>query len=205
MGFPCSIAGVEYNSIGSARRGLGISCHEIKRRFTSFDYPDYVCKKYPKKPSTPSKQKKHPCTINDVHYESEYAASKALGISTNGIMIRLISSNFPNYTSQHHPKECRKTQHISCRIDGIEYRSIGSAVKKLGKSHGLILKRLQSFDYPDYICDKYPKKKSVKFYKYEVRDRRYRTLQEVADMEGVSKEYIRKKMNDPRKPEYRRL
>ena len=149
--------------------------------------------------------KKQPCIIDGVHYESEYAASKALGINANGLTTRLRSSNFLGYISKYHSKEDHKIKFAPCTIGGIEYRSIGSAAKKLGKSSNWVVRRLQSFDYPDYICKKYPKKKSVKIYKYEVRGKRYKILQEIADIEGVSKEYIRKKMIDPKNPEYRKL
>ena len=145
--------------------------------------------------------KKHPCTIDGIRYESESAASKVLGIEINRVRYRLRSSNFANYISKYHPKEGRKT-FLPCNVAGIEYKSIGSAARELGISPGQMKRRLTSFDYPDYVCSKHPKKSP---FKYEVRGKRYRTLQEIGDMEGLTKERIRQKMNNPKKPEYRKL
>ena len=64
---------------------------------------------------------------------------------------------------------------------------------------------MQSFDYPDYVCEEYPKDALFKLYKYEIRGRRYKTLEEIGDMEGVNKERIHQKINRKKHIEYRRL
>ena len=48
--FPCSVAGVEYRSVGYAAEKLGVPDGEMRRRLASFDYPDHVCADIPKKP-----------------------------------------------------------------------------------------------------------------------------------------------------------
>ena len=210
MGIPCSVAGIEYKFIGSATMKLGISYNEMKRRLASFDYPDYVCDKIPKKPSIPSRRKKYPCIIDEIHYESEYAAVRALGVSINTVRSRLRSSNFPEYISKHHPKIKRRKRiaSTSCIIKMVEYTSVANAARKLKISAPTIFKRLASFDYPDYVCTEIPKAperpKPIK-YGYVVNGKKYRTLQEIGDMEGVTRERIRQKMNDSRKPEYQKL
>ena len=47
---PCSVAGVEYRSIGHAARNLKISDASLRTRLASLDYPDHVCADIPKKP-----------------------------------------------------------------------------------------------------------------------------------------------------------
>ena len=149
--------------------------------------------------------KKQPCFVNGVRYESESAAARALGIYLRRLRARLRSSNFPEYTSRHHEKRnCTKDAlPVPCVIKGIEYASISSAARKLKKPIGMIFNRLGSSRYPDYICASISKRQPK--YRYKVNGKKYRTLQEIADVEGVSMEYIRRKMNNPKKPEYQRF
>ena len=198
----CSIAGVEYRSIASACRELELSPYKIKTRLASLDYPDYVCADIPKKPSVPRKGKGYPCTIDGIDYDSEQAAADALGCYTSGLRIRLQSSNFPEYVSKHRPKKERRT-FVSCSVAGVEYRSIGDAAREAGVHYREMVRRLVSPDYPDYVCDKRPKRfpKHV----FMVNGRKYFTLQEIADVEGLTRERIRQKVNDPSYVHYRRL
>ena len=154
--------------------------------------------------------KKKPCTINGVHYESESAATRALGINLMTIRTRLRSSNFPEYISKHYTKVKRRKKivPILCTIKGVEYDSLSDASRKTGKSPYMIFKRLRSFDFPDYVCVNIPKvsepPKPIK-YRYKVNGKKYCTLREIGDMDGVTKERIRQKMNSPKYPGYQRL
>ena len=152
--------------------------------------------------------KKQPCIVDGVRYESEIAAAKDLEIALMMLRARLRSSNFPNYTSKHHTKIKRGKQPVPvpCIIKGIEYPSLTNAAKKLKTSDVTIRNRLRSLKYPDYVCAIIPKKppKPPK-YRYTVNGRKYRTLQEIGDMEGVTKERIRQKMNDPKYLGYKRI
>ena len=199
---PCSVDGIEYRSIGSAARELGISPHQMRSRLTSFDYPGYVCAEYPKR-KFQSRQGK-PCTVNGVHYKSEKVAAQNIGMSMSGLQRRLKSSNFPEYRSQYRSKEKRRP-FISCTIDGVEYQNIKHAVKELGIPAKLIRKRLASFRYPGYISVEIPQKKHEVEYTYKVNGKEYRTLQEIANVEGVSREHIRQKMNKPHYAGYERF
>lgn len=149
--------------------------------------------------------KRQSCIIGGVHYESESVAARALGIHINTIRSRLRSSLFPEYVSKYHKKvkSTKNTIPIPCTINGIEYPSITNAARVLGKRPGTIHNRLISFNYPDYVCTEFPKKKPK--YSYKVNGKRYSTLQEIADEEGVTKERIRQKMSDPKKTEYQRF
>lgn len=144
----------------------------------------------------------YPCTIDGVHYESEKAAAEALGLYASGLRIRLESTNFPEYISKHRPKKYRRA-FVSCCVAGIEYRSIGDAARDLGISYGELKHRLVSSDYLDYVCAKRPKK--FPKYNYTVNGKKYRTLREIANVEGLTKEAIRYKMNNPKKPEYQKI
>lgn len=152
--------------------------------------------------------KRLPCIIDGIRYESINVAAKALKIDPARVRFRLRSSNFPNYTSKHHPKSKRKeiTAPTPCTIKGVAYPSISDAARKLKTKHETISKRLRSSDYPDYVCADIPKKppRPVE-YRYKVKGKRYRSLQEIADMEGVTKEWIRQKINSPKYPRYRRI
>ena len=155
-------------------------------------------------------RKKQPCTVNGVRYESESAATKVLNMNLITLRTRLRSSNFPEYTSKHHPKIKRgkKTAPKSCTIKGVKYASITSAAKKLKMNPNTLSNRLKSFNYPDYVCAEIPKiskpPKPIK-YNYKVNGKKYRSLQEIGDMEGLTKERIRQKMNDLKYPGYQRL
>ena len=66
--------------------------------------------------------------------------------------------------------------------------------------------RLKSPNYSDYVSADIPKEppKPVK-YNFMVNGKKYRTMQEIGDEEGVTRERIRQKMNDPKYRGYRRL
>ena len=204
---PCCVYGVEYRSIKSASKELGIYPNEIRRRLVSFDYPNYVCANLPKKPSkTGHKKNQKPCNIDGIDYESESKAAKSLGINLMALRSRLRSSNFPEYKSKHHKKVQRRkmlSKRVRCTIKGVEYISVSVAARKLGKSPTTIFKRLRSFNFPDYVCVDIPKESPK--YSYTVNGKKYRTLQEIGDMEGLTRERIRQKMNSSSHPEYRRL
>ena len=146
---------------------------------------------------------KYPCTVDGVEYKSEYAAAKALGINVSSLRARLLSSSYPEYNSRYYQKKNRRKFFISCRIDGVQYPSISAASKELGMSGHALKRRLASFDYPDYICADISKKPArLKPLKYTVRGKPYRTLQEIANVEGLTRERIRQKMNNPSFPDY---
>ena len=150
-------------------------------------------------------RKKQPCIVKGVRYESECAAARALGVQPYRVRSRFRSSNFPEYVSKYHKKrKCtRNTSPSPCVIKGIEYASISEAARQLGKITSTIFIRLGSFQYPDYICAGIPKRQPK--YTYTVKGKKYATLQEIADVEGVSMECIRLKMNDPKQSEYQRF
>lgn len=149
---------------------------------------------------------KQPCTVNGIVYESENAAARALGLSVPALLYRLRSSNFPEYISKYHSKiQHKKNPQIRCTIMGVEYASINEASVKLGMHFGLIARRLQSFDYPDYVCNDKPKKSKPVTPRYAVNGQRYGTLKEIAETESLTQERIRQRMNDPKYPEYQRL
>lgn len=153
-------------------------------------------------------RKRRPCTIDGVHYKSEYAAAKTLGTGVMLLKRRLISSDFPNYISEHRTKVQRQSMiasKIPCTIKGVDYASISDAAKKFRVSTFKICNQLKSFDYPDYICANIPKVTKPTKHKYLVNGKKYSSLQEIADMEGITKERIRQKMNNPSHAGYRRL
>ena len=152
--------------------------------------------------------KRVPCIIDGVRYESINAAARALRTDSSRVLFRLRSSNFPNYRSKHHRK-IKREKIVSpnpCTIGGVEYPSISDAARKLKTHPERIRIRLRSSKYPDYVCETIPKKppKPIK-YNYTVNGKKYRSLQEIGDMEGLTRERIRQKMNSPKYPGYRRL
>ena len=149
--------------------------------------------------------KKQPCIIDGFRYESESAAARDLGIDIMLLRFRLRSSNFPNYTSKHHKKLKRKISSTPCVIRGVEYASIIDAAKKFRVTAPTISYRLRSCNYPDYICADIPKVVKPIKYRYTVDGKKYRNLQEIADIEGLTKERIRQKINSPKHPSYQRL
>lgn len=149
-----------------------------------------------------------PCTIDGVRYDSINAAARALGIYPSRVLFRIRSSNFPNYSSKHH-KKVKREKIVSpnpCTIEGVEYPSISDAARKLKTQYETIRNRLESSNFPDYVCETIPKKppKSPK-YSYMVNGKKYRSLQEIGNMEGLTRERIRQKMNSPKHPGYRRV
>ena len=149
--------------------------------------------------------RKQPCTVDGVRYESESAAARDLGIDIMVLRFRLRSSNFLNYTSKHHIKLKRKIASTPCVIKGVEYPSIVEAAKKFKVTPPTISYRLRSVNFPDYVCADIPKVVKPIKYRYTLNGKKYRILQDIADMEGVTKERIRQKINNPKYPGYRRL
>ena len=152
--------------------------------------------------------KKQPCTVDGVRYESETMAAKTLEIGLMVLRTRLRSSNFPSYTSKHQTKVKRGKQvvPIPCTIKGVEYPSITNAARKLKTSDITIRNRLASSNFPDYVCPTIPKKQpKPPKYNYTVNGKKYRSLQEIGDMEGLTRERIRQKMNSPKHPGYQRI
>lgn len=141
--------------------------------------------------------------VNGAHYKSEYEAAKILGFHINGLRRRLKSSTFPDYISKHHPKEKRRVI-VPCSVAGVDYKSVGSAARDLKVRYDEMKRRLASTDYPDYVCDKYPKK-PTKVFKYEVRGEKYKTMREIADVEGLSRGRIQQKIKSSKYPEYRKI
>ncbi|MCY4049822.1 MAG: hypothetical protein OXF24_09565 [Hyphomicrobiales bacterium] len=156
-------------------------------------------------------QKKKPCTIDGISYESQHAAARTLGIHITLLKARIASSNFPNYKSKYHRKIKRKkkgTKKISCTIKGVKYSSLAAASKKFKVSPPTIANRLKSPDFPDYVsADIHKVSKPPKPVKYNfmVNGKKYSTMQEIGDVKGVTRERIRQKMNDPKHHGYRRL
>lgn len=152
--------------------------------------------------------KKQPCIVNKIRYESETAAAKATKIGLMVLRSRLCSFHFPEYKSKYHKKvkRRRRISSISCTIRGVKYASLVAASKKFKVSTNAISNRLKSPNYPDYVSADVPKKppKPIK-YNYKVKGKKYRSLQEIADVEGVTKEWIRQKMNNPKYSGYQRL
>ena len=81
-----------------------------------------------------------------------------------------------------------------------------AASKKFKVSPPTISYRLKSPNYPDYVSADIPKEppKPIK-YRYTVNGKKYRSLQEIGYVEGLTKERIRQKMNSPKYPSYRRF
>ena len=213
---PCTIDGVHYESEHAANKALNLSIGTVHIRLKSTNYPEYKSKHRPKEKRKkrvytrkPRGYKRCPCMVKGVRYESEFVAANTLGISTIKLRSRLRSSNYPEYISKYHSKIQRKRRfRFRCTIKGVEYASVSEAAKKLKMNPNTLFNRLKSFDYPDYVCADIPKvskpPKPIK-YNYTVNGKKYRSLQEIGDMEGVTRERIRQKMNDPKKPEYQRL
>ena len=221
----CNINGIHYVSESEASRVLGINLTTLRIRLRSSNFPGYKSKHHKKikrrkqaallfnavkKVKQNIMFNRQSCKVNGIHYESESEASRVLDIDLMTLRIRLRSSNFPGYKSKYQKKIKRRKRiaSISCTVKGVKYASISKVARKFKRSYNTILKRLQSFDYPDYICDDIPKvtkpSKPIK-YNYKVKDKKYRTLQDIADVEGLTKERIRQKMNDPSYKEYKRL
>ena len=205
--FACSIAGIEYSSINAASKKLKLSSYTIKHRLASLDYPDYVCAYIHKKPSKKRRRKNQkPCTIDGTDYESECAAARALGITVIGLQSRLRSSNFPGCVSKYRPKIQRRKARIRCSIKGVEYASVADVARKFKIPHTTIFNRLQSPNFPDHVCSDIPKKsRKPPKYSYVVNGKKYATLQEIADAEGVSRERVRQKINSSSYRKYRRF
>ena len=196
--YPCTIYGIHYESEYAAGKALGLNVGALRFRLRSPNYPECISQHHAK---LDVKLKNQPCTINGVAYESESAAARAFGIHAHVLRNRLRSSSYPEYTSRYQIKEGRRKRAFSCRVDGVEYASISDAARKLELSATALRTRLASPDFPDYVCADILKKPSEPP-RYTVRGKPYRTLQEIANAEGVTREWIRQKMNDPSYPDH---
>ena len=158
---PCSVDGVEYESVKAAAKDLGISTSGLKYRLRSRSFPNYISEHHPKRPKSKTKA----CTINGIEYESIRAAAKDVGMSPQALRNRLLSSSFPNYISKHHRKrlpkshliKSRKPKTETCTINGIEYESIKAAARDLRMRPTMLKNRLLSPNFPGYLSEYYPK------------------------------------------------
>ena len=196
----CSIDGIEYESLSAAAEALGIGLSSLKSRLRSSNYPEYISERHPKRKTKPKAQ---PCRIDGIDYASETAAAKVLGIRLPTLRIRLQSPSFPGYVSQYHAKKnYRKIIRVS--VDGVEYSRISGAARELGIPRAVLISRLASVDYPGYVCANIPKKPPPSP-RYKVKGRLYMTLQEIGDVEGITKERVRQKMGSLSHPDYVRI
>ena len=200
---PCTISGVHYESEYAAAKVLGISADVLRYRLRSPNFTEYTSEHRTKFDIKPQGRA---CAIDGIEYESETKAAKASEITVGALVFRLRSANYPEYVSQYHPKKEFPGNFIPCSVAGVEYRSIGRAARNLGISDASLRTRLASLDYPDHVCADIPKKpKPEKPIRYKVRGKLYRTLQEIGDEEGITRERVRQKMNSPRHSDYERL
>ena len=112
------------------------------------------------------------CTIDGVRYESLLVAAGALGIDLNTVRNRLLSSNFPEYVSEHYQKKNRKKAVFSRKprekekffytINGIHYETITAAARALKVQPNTVRKRLRSSNFPEYISEHHEKIKRKK-------------------------------------------
>lgn len=92
----CTISGVEYESIIKAEKDLGISSSTLRNRFQSSKFPEYVRSDIKKK----ADKRANPCVISGVKYPSYPIVAKTLEIKRTTMRWRLLSPNFPEYTSE---------------------------------------------------------------------------------------------------------
>lgn len=92
----CIIDGVEYESIATAEKELGVSSSTLRNRFESAKFPGYIRPDVKKR----TDKRASPCVINGVRYSSYPIAAKALGVERTTIRGRLLSPNFPEYVSE---------------------------------------------------------------------------------------------------------
>ena len=201
----CVVAEVEYESITSAVKKLGISYGEMIKRLHSFDYPDYVSARHPKIRYTP-KNLSISCTINGIEYKSLANGAKDLGITSNVLKNRLRSPNFPDYISEHHPKRPRgstERKTHSCTIGGIEYESLSAAAKGLGISLSTLKNRLLSPNFPDYASKHYPKRPvEIKKLPCTVDGTEYESLSAAAKDLGIGIETLKHRLRSPNFPDH---
>ena len=198
LGRACTIDGVLYQSEYAATKALGIDASTLRLRLCSPDFPGYTSEHHPR---VDVKPRGEACIIDGIEHVSAKKAAKALGISLGSLLSRLHSSNYPEYVSQYRPKEKRRRHLLPCSVAGVEYASLADASRRLGITEGMIRRRLASPDFPDYACAHIPKKPPEPL-RYTVRGKSYRTLQEIANAEGVTRERVRQRMNDPSYPDY---
>ena len=172
-------------------------------------YQSVLCYNHSKHFSTPLKRtemknrKKYPCTIKGVYYESEQVAANALGINTATLRSRLSSQKFPEYTSEYYHKI--RLYRASCVVAGVEYESIIYAVKKLGISYGEMIKRLHSFDYPDYVSARHPKIKYAPKNPSRtctINGVEYKSLTDAAKDLGISNKSLKNRLLSPNFPDH---
>ena len=199
-GYPCAINGVHYESESAASRSSGIDRATLRHRLRSPNFPGYASKHHPKFRIKPLGRA---CTIDGVLYQSEYAATKALGINAGILRLRLLSPDFPEYTSEHHPSVDIKTRGEACTIDGIEYVSATRAAKALGISLGSLLSRLHSSNYPEYVSQYRPKEKRRRYAApCSVAGVEYASVSDASRKLGIAEDMIRRRLASPDFPDY---
>ena len=148
-------------------------------------------------------RKGHPCTVNGIGHESEFAAAKTLGISLSSLRHRLHSPRFPEYISKHRPKVASKTKKQPCTVSGVEYESETVAARVLGVHRIVLRTRLRSSNYPEYTSRYHPKEERRKqFFSCSVAGDEYASVSDASRKLGIADHTIRRRLASTDYPDY---
>lgn len=198
----CTIDGTDYESESVASKSLGVNFGKLQYRLTSPNFPEYISKYKPKKTS-----KQIFCSVAGIQYKTALSATKDLGISHYELKRRLASFDYPDYVRDKIPKQLptSRRRKYPCKVNGVRYESVLSAVRDLGISDYEMRRRLASFHYPDYLCDKIPKKSFKsrrKKYPCMVNGVHYESEGVAAKALRINATMVRTRIQSPKFPEY---
>ena len=158
------VKGRKYSTLREIAQAEGVTEERVRQKMNDPSYAEYQRFLPNGLPAHGRKTKRResaekPCTVNRIEYESQDSAAEGLGLNVGTLRYRLRSSNFPNYTSKHHPKGVKKRYPcIECNVGGVQYSSARQASIALGITYYKMKCLLASPDYPDYISPLVPKK-----------------------------------------------
>jgi len=154
--------------------------------------------------------------IDGVEYESISLASRTLNLERNTIKHRLKSYNFQNYLYKDNDLNIKNGKFIDkfeskrkkILINGVEYKSVTDACKKLNKPHDYILWRLQSKSYitwtylSESITNKELERGPIKVKKVSINGVIYESISKAVKGSGIDRQIMRYRLKSDNYPDY---
>jgi hypothetical protein len=157
-----------------------------------------------------------PILIDDMEYESISLASRTLNLERSLIKHRLKSYNFQNYLYKDNNTNIKNGKFIdklesrrkNISINGVEYKSVTDACKKLNKPHDYILWRLQSKSYTNWvylsesITNKELETGSIKNKSVSINGIIYESISKAVERSGVDRQIMRYRLKSSNYADY---
>ena len=191
-----TVRGKMYSTLKQIAEAEGATVREIQQKMGSTLEPDYVCPRIPKKPPSLPKYRAHGKTYRTIR---EIAESE--GETIGRIHQKINDPAYPDYTRSDIPNKQLTPKYT---VRGKPYSTLKQIAEAEGATVREIRQKMGNTLEPDYVCPRIPKK-PPSLPKYRAHGKIYRTIREIAEIEGLPVEEISDRFSDELNSEYKRL